>query len=183
MGVVLSFGYKAHNNFGRAAHERFLLRRPGRYKLTREEKKHLAAMMKALEGHAVVRKIMSCCPIREKRKRVVLNGVKVGYTPDAHGSVIMADLKTTVCRTFKDFIQAAFEYGYFRQGKQYGMAVGTREYWIIGIRKNPPYKVFLIPTHDKEYKLAMNYVERELEFLLYFFQNYGNPNYKWKKAA
>src|SRR5690606_13071572 len=103
--------------------------------------------------------------------------------PDAHGNVVMADLKTTVCRTVAEFIAKAIEYGYFRQGKQYSMAVGTREYWIIGIRKNSPYKVFLVPTHTKDFKEIMEYVERELEFLLYFFQNYGNPNYKWKKTA
>lgn len=181
LGKAVTFEYKAHNNFGRAIHLRFLLRKEGRFKLTQDERQRINLMMASLDSHPVVRKIMSLCPIREKRRPCVLNGVKVNFTPDAHGVIVMADLKSTVCRTLKEFITKAIEYGYFRQGYQYSVAVGVKEYWIIGIQKQSPYKVFLTPLHD--HKGILEYVKRELEFLLYFYLNYGDPNYKRKKTA
>lgn len=180
-GIAISFGYKAHNNFGRAVHELFLLGRPGKYKLTIEEVKHRKGMVQSLNSHPVVRKLMTLCPIREKRRPSILNGVKIKFTPDAHGRKVMIDLKTTVCSSLNEFKKKAFEYGYFRQGRTYGTALHISEYWIIGIQKTPPYKVFLILL--TEHKEDVHYVDRELQFLLYFYKYYGKPNFKRKKDA
>lgn len=122
---------------------------------------------------------MSVCPIREKRKHAVLNKVRIGYTPDARGLKVCVDPKTTILSNKEDFVKAAFKYGYYRQGVAYCLALGLKEYWIIGIQKVFPHKVYLIPIFED--KLAISYCEQELEFLLYFYKNYGNPN--WKKAA
>lgn len=181
--VPITFGYKAHNNFGSAVHLQFLLNKVGKFKLTKEEIETIKKMLAALWANPVVRKLMSVCPVREKRRPARLNGTKIMFTPDATGRVVTLDLKTTVCRTLEEFIEAAFEYGYFRQGKTYSLALGTREYWIIGIQKQSPYKVFLVFLGDPKFRSAMDYVTRELEFLLYFYQNYGKPNYKRKKVA
>lgn len=183
-GQPVSFGYKAHNNFGSAAHLRFLIGRRGKFKLTIDEERRIEGMIKALNAHPVVRRLMSLCPIREKRRKGIrLNGVKINFTPDANGPTIVIDLKTTARDTFIKFLESCFKYGYFRQGKTYSLALGRsiKEYWIIGIEKNPPHKVYLVLIN--EHKDWMNYVEHELAFLLYFYGNYGKPNYKRKNAA
>jgi len=187
IGQTVSFGYKSHNNFGSATHLRFLLRKRGKFKLTKDEEKKIEGMMKELDAHPVVRKLMSLCPTREKRrKKIRLNGVLVNLTPDANGLTIIIDLKTTACDSFDKFLASCIKYGYFRQGKTYSIALratglSIKEYWIIGIEKNLPHKVFLV--HINEYKEWMTYVERELEFLLYFYNGYGKPNYRRKNIA
>lgn len=103
------------------------------------------------------------------------------FTADAHGKRVVVDLKTTRCTSAKAFIESAKKYGYFRQGKTYMLGLGLKEYWIIGIQKEFPYKVFLVCITGPEHVREMKYVEKELEFLLYFYKSYGNPN--WKKAA
>jgi hypothetical protein len=182
-GITVSFGYKAHNNFGRAVHELFLLSRPGKYKLTPDEVRHRKGMVEALNRHPVVKKLMSLCDVREKRRPCTLNGVKLKFTPDAHGSRIkvMVDLKTTVCANYKSFLKSCFEYGYFRQGRTYGTALGIKEYWIIGIQKQPPYQVYLVLITD--HKELIHYVDRELQFLLYFYRYYGKPKFKKRKKS
>lgn len=178
LGIPISFGYKAHNNFGSATHHLFLLGRWGKFKLTAEEKKRILGMINSLNSNPAVRKIMALCPVREKRRGAILNQTKIKLTPDAHGQRIMMDLKTTICSNLEEFVDSAIEYGYFRQGKTYSLAVGTKEYWIVGIQKEPPYRVFLVLINGPEYRETMRYVEQELAFLLYFYKNYGNPNYK-----
>lgn len=179
-GIPASFGYKAHNNFGSAVHESFLLKRLGKWKLTHEEKQHREGMIKSLDSHPVVRKVMSMCPIREKRRPAILNGVRIKFTPDAHGKKVMADLKTTICGSLKEFLEKCFEYGYIRQGRTYGIALKINEYWIIGIQKVPPYKVFLVLL--SEHKDFVKYCDQELAFLLYFYKYYGKPKFKRKTS-
>lgn len=133
-------------------------------------------MVVSLNRNLVVKKLMAHCQIRERRRHTVLNGVKVGYTPDAHGPKICVDPKTTVLADLQSFAIAALGYGYYRQGVQYSLALGVKEYWIIGIQKFAPFKVFLIPIFED--KATIKYCEQELEFLLYFYKHYGNPNWK-----
>lgn len=169
---------KAYNVFGRAVHELFLLGKPGKFELTKEEIKQRKKMITSLNKHPVVKKLMAQCNIREKRRPATIYGVSIKFTPDAHGKKIMLDLKTTSCRNRAVFIESAFEYGYFRQGRTYGKALGINEYWIIGIQKQAPYNVFLVLI--TEYKEWIDYVDKELEFLLYFYKHYGKPNFKRK---
>lgn len=183
LGETISFGYKAHNNFGSAAHHLFLLGRWGKFKLSKDEKDRITKMIASLNNNPVVRKIMSLCPVREKRRGATLNQTKIKLTPDARGNATMMDLKTTICSTLESFVESAFAYGYFRQGKTYCLAVGTKEYWIVGIQKESPFKIYLVLITGPEYKDEMRYVEQELAFLLYFYKNYGNPNYKRRRQT
>jgi hypothetical protein len=117
---------------------------------------------------------MEQCHVREKRRGARLYTVPIKFTPDAHGTRIGADLKTTVCEDLQEFTQKAFEYGYFRQGDTYSLAVGgLKEFWIIGIGKKPPYTV--LPICINQHADKMHYVREELKFLLYIYKHYGNP--------
>jgi len=141
---IVKEGFKAYNNFGSAVHSLFLVNKRGKWKLNSVEKRHLDGMIKSLNSHVVVKHIMDQCHVREKRRGARLYSVPIRFTPDAHGKSIGADLKTTACEDLEDFTQKAFEYGYFRQGDTYSLAVGgLKEFWIIGIGKKPPYKVML----------------------------------------
>lgn len=177
LGDAISFGYKAYNNFGSAVHHLWLLKRKGNWKLTELETRQRDQMITALDGSVIATKLLSECTDRERRRGCKLNGVAIKFTPDANGKTKIIDLKTTACRSLKDFVAKAFEYGYFRQGKTYLLATGLKEFYIIGIQKAYPFDVYIIWLQSPEYRDRMNYVEQELDFLLYFYQNYGNPKY------
>lgn len=171
LGGVPDTGYKAYNNFGSAVHSLFLVNKKGRWKLNPIEHRTREMMVKSLKSHPIVNRLLSQCHTFEKRKKTKLNGVKLGFTPDGHGNVIGIDLKTTACTDLKDFEIKAFEYGYFRQGRTYSIPLKLKEFWIIGIGKKPPFSVFIILTNN--FKDWMHYAEKELEFLLYIYKNYG----------
>jgi hypothetical protein len=181
LSVVKSFllgkppigGYQAHNNFGLVVHEEFLLKKKSKRKLTEVERDNANGMLKALFAHPVVKKLMVDL-ICEKRRYATLNGVPIGYTPDGlhkRGKWII-DLKTTVCSNEFIFWKKAVEYGYVRQGITYCTATGVKEYYIIGIQKVYPFKVFI--HRLKDYPEQVKYAEQELKFLLYFYKNYGS---------
>lgn len=172
LGQVVDFGFKAHNNFGSALHHEFLIRTKHKYKLANEEKILVQAMLAALWANAIVKQLMTKV-ICEKRLRFIMNGVKMAGTPDIKQphTLTISDLKTTVCATLKAFILAAFKYGYYRQAVTYLRATGYKHYYIIGIQKAAPFNVYIIlVTADKD---RFSYAENELEFLLYFYKNYG----------
>lgn len=181
LGFRPSFGFKAHNNFGGAVHYEYYQGKPVGFKLTKEELYTKAQMLAALRRDPLAKRLFASHPIKEKRKFVTLNGVRIGFTPDAHGMTSVEDLKTTRCRTFADFIRSAIEYGYFRQRETYIPALHVKgfpvkAYWIIGIQKQAPWTVFHV--HTNQYVEACAYAKNELEFLLYFYKHYGNPNWK-----
>lgn len=172
-GRVIRQGYKAYNNFGSAVHLLHLKGKLGKYKLNIIEKRARAAMVANLNAHPIVSRVMAQCPVREKQRYTKLNGVLFRFTPDAHGKSIGMDDKTTACDTLEQFIDAAFGYGYFRQGVTYSTPLKLKEFWIFGIGKKRPHAVFpvLIQSHPEK----VRYAEQELKFLLYIYKNYGNP--------
>lgn len=174
LGQKSDDSYKAYNNFGSAVHSAFLVNKIGKWKLNIIEKRQRAGMLASLKQNVIVQRLLSQCTIFEKRKRTKLYGVRIGYTPDGGKPKDLGiDLKTTVCDDPDDFLQAAFEYGYFRQGKTYSLCEKYKEFWIIGICKKVPHPVLLICVN--QHKDKMKYVEQELKWLLYMYKNYGNP--------
>lgn len=172
LGEEVSTGYKAHNNFGSALHHEFMIRTKHAFKLTDEEKMLVRAMIAALWANVIVKKLMERV-ICEKRLKFILEGVKMGGTPDIKQphTLTISDLKTTVCATLKAFVAAAFKYGYYRQAVTYLRATGYKHYYIIGIQKAAPFNVYIVlVTTDRD---RFSYAESELEFLLYFYKNYG----------
>lgn len=175
-GGVVTFGYKSYNNFGSALHEVFLLGKT-KLKLSPGEEVMLSGMIAALRANPIVTQLMEDT-IREKRKHTVVHGVKLSYTPDAKKKPhikrkSISDLKSTACTEFQDFVDKAFEYGYFRQGETYTIAENADDFYDIGITKSKPHKVFILHLQAKEHAARMRYVAHELKMLLYFYMHYG----------
>lgn len=135
-------------------------------------------MLAALKKSVIATKLLEHCTVREKRRVIKLNGIRFGFTPDAHGTKHIVDLKTTICANQAAFVESAIKYGYFRQGVTYMLATGIKQFYIIGVQKKYPYSVYIVWLQSPEFKDIINYVTEELKFLLYFYQNYGSPNYK-----
>lgn len=178
IGDELRFGYSAAFNFGSAVHSSWLVKKKGNWKLSDVEQLARAAMLRSLDGNPIATKLLTECTDRERRRGCKLNGVAIKFTPDANGKKRMLDLKTTACRSLKDFIAKSFQYGYFRQGVTYLLATGCKEYYIIGIQKSAPFQVFIVWLQDPRFRDWLEYANEELKFLLYFYQNYGSPKYR-----
>lgn len=172
-------GRKTVNRFGRAAHYEWLIQKRCREKISADEREMLNAMLSALQRNkiAVWLRDGAICEVRKKCK---INGVRLGYTPDAvkhHRKITGSDLKTTACGSREDFIASCIKYGYFRQDVTYTKAYPLNDYWIVGIQKtktNP--KVYLVYTND--FPEERNYADQELDWLLYIHQHYGTPKKK-----
>lgn len=138
------------------------------------DKRKIDGMMLSLKKHPVVSHLMLNTE-NEKTRRIIFCGVKFQFTPDAvKAKKTGIDLKTTVCNELEKFIEKAFEYGYFRQGITYMAAhkPALQEFIIIGICKIYPHKVFIVDI--LQFKDKILYCKQELNFLLYFYKNYGN---------
>jgi hypothetical protein len=159
--------------FGNATHTSFLLNKSEHKGLSRKEISYISAMCKKLWAHPVVRQLMDKA-VCEKKKKRRLNGVLVAYILDINQKFLKrgADLKTTTCKTLEEFIEKAIAFGYFRQGETYKVAEGLKDFIFIGIQKEPPFNVYILDV--SLYPQEIKYAKQELEFLLYFYQNYGN---------
>ena len=162
---------KTFQEFGKYVHESLFLGKT-KIKLSPEDKKRADAMLKALRANKTVMKLLEDCVV-ETMGKAILAGVNIEYTPDAvQRKKKGRDLKTTICANENDFVKKGFEYGYFRQDVTYSAAAGLDEFVIIGIQKDKPYRVFIVVTSLHPELRA--YAAKELEFLLYFYKNYGN---------
>lgn len=158
--------------FGSALHEMWLENKSA-YKLDKAQTKQLNQCLNALNASPEAMQLMKDS-IREEKLKVKLNGVEMAFILDIHKKKarVGADLKTSGVRSLNEFITKAKEYGYFRQGVTYVKAAGLKAFYFIAVTKEPIPRVFIfcIQDHPEE----MNYAERELEFLLYFYKHYGN---------
>jgi len=157
--------------FGNALHERWLVSSFVRT-VSPQEDKLLRGMIEALKKH-----VIACALIKdsEREQKIYdkLNGVEVAMILDIKQvrKKTGADLKTTACTTYKEFLDSAIKYGYFRQGKTYKLGARLQHFYFIGISKTPPHPVFILYVND--HKEEEQYAEQELKFLLYFYKHYG----------
>jgi len=177
-GVKNKGAKKSYQAFGTVLHELFLLGKltaVGKklWKgLDSSDKRKISGMLKALNSNPAVKLLMTNV-VCEKTQRITMSGVRLQFTPDAvQNKKIGIDLKSTVCANFASFIYAAFGYGYYRQGVTYSRAAKLSDFFIIGIQKNPPYKVMVV--HISKHRDKIQYAEKELDFLLYYYKKYGN---------
>ncbi len=162
----------AAGNYGSAAHEQFLEEKKT-YKVTSEEQEIIDEAIAKLWKNPLVKSIMKGS-VSEKKLYKKIYGVLVAYILDIHNEKqrIGADLKTTSCRTLKQFIESAKEYGYFRQAVVYVKAAKLKMFFFIAITKQKGnVQVFIFCTND--YKEDMKYAEEEIKWLMYFFKYYG----------
>lgn len=158
-------------HFGNACHEQFALGKHER-EVTVIQQRALNIMCKKLHEHPVVKRLLKGA-IQEVKKKTKLNGVLISYILDIHQLItrLGGDLKTTTAKSLEEFVEKAIEFGYIRQGVTYKVAEKLKDFIFIGIQKEPPYNVYImiLSDHPDEIEYSME----ELEFLLYFFQNYG----------
>jgi len=141
-------------------------------KLVPEEQVKADGMLRSLKANKLVMMLIKDAEC-EKTHRIRLRGFNFQYTPDAvQAKKKGRDLKTTICSTEADFVQAAFEYGYFRQDVAYSEAHGLTEFVDIGIQKVPPHRIYIVVA--RLYKDLYDYAEKEFDFLTYFYKHYGN---------
>lgn len=157
--------------FGNELHLQWLQNK-GEEKLSLEENKKIKAMLQKLRANPIC-KMLYANSVREQKLYTTLHEVEIALILDIEQQKEKrgADLKTTTCRNLKDFVEKAIEYGYFRQGKTYKLARKLKHFYFIAIQKEPPYNIFIMDV--SAYPAEEQYAEEELEFLLYFYKNYG----------
>jgi hypothetical protein len=163
--------------FGVAVHELFLEeKKEEAFKgLSKDDQKRVIAMVKSLNSHPVVQSLMDK-GISEEKQYGHLHGVEFAYIIDRKQLHLdrAFDLKTTTCKDQKDFEQKAIDYGYPKQGYIYKTLSNVKEFYFIGIQKYPPFKVFVVGTDSPVWQAEEKYAAKEIEFLTYFYQKYGN---------
>jgi hypothetical protein len=161
--------------FGNYVHELWLLGKVSAKlarKLTKEQKELAKLMVAALIAHPVCASLYKNSK-REIKRKIRLNGVLMAFILDIHKvkERIGVDLKTTSARNMADFIKKAKELGYFRQAQTYMLAAKLKEFYFIGITKEPQPQIFILNVAD--HKEEMEYALHELQWLLYMFKMYG----------
>lgn len=176
-GEIKKGGKLYFQSFGTILHELFLLRKleSKHLKLKKKDLRTIDLMIQALYAHPVVVELMKKT-VKEKTRVIKFRGLKkFSFTPDAvQSNKIGIDLKSTVCKNLAEFVSSAFKYGYFRQGVTYSDAhkPKLKEFFIIGIQKGKPFNVYIV--YLGHYPSEVKYSKQELDFLVYYYKNYGN---------
>lgn len=174
LGLPLFQGGERFLLFGAALHEVFLENKFDSYnKLSSREQLKINKMVAKLKRHPIVQ-ALNKGSVNEDKKYGFINGVQLAYILDNKQEKLKrgADLKTTVCKTQQDFEQKAVEYRYIDQGHLYKKMEGLKEFYFYAICKEPPYNIFILDL--KKFKTQELYASKELEWLLYMYENYGN---------
>jgi hypothetical protein len=174
LGLPQFKGGEQYLLFGSACHELLLEGKitDNYRKLSKEEQQRVQAMVKKALANALVKTLMANS-IREQKIKHSLNGVEVAVVLDCEQSNKRRafDYKTTGCTSQREFEKKAKALGYPRQGETYVIARNLKEFFFIGQCVNPPHDIYVINHHlDKDARL---YAQYELQFLLYFYRNYG----------
>lgn len=177
---ILLDGAPFHGNerqfhVGGEVHLRALKRKKSKRKWTAQEKKDIEGMVAALRADPFFKWLMSSAVCEKPKERTVM-GVKFMVILDIKGikklKGIGADIKTTSCKTHKDFVQTAIKkWDYLRQGWIYKQAEGLKDFYFIGVQKTYPYKVFILDVAD--YAKEEQKIANETVFLLELFKQFG----------
>jgi len=171
-GVITPFN-KDFLVFGSALHELFLENKKAEAWETciEEERTRITYMVAALNRHPVVRRLMADS-IREHKFYFHWDKVEMAVILDIKKPPVGADLKSTTCRTLPQFVAKARELGYFKQAVIYMRAAKLKDFYFIAVQKSAPYDVMVLDVN--QYKEDLRYAEAELDWLLYFYEHYGN---------
>lgn len=144
--------------FGKELHSRFLEKK----KLTTlspAEELLMKVMLKELNSHAMVKRLMLNVKVEQEFKEKILGVTMLGYF-DILAKAYVGDLKTTRCTTLGqlvadlDFMQAAI----------YLRATGFKDFYYIGITKEMKPKVIIFNVRDYPERLAK--ADKELVYWL-----------------
>ncbi len=179
------FGYKPsffdprYQIFGREFHKRALEPKKKQKRLSPDEEKRMKQMVKALQANPVFKKYFEGSLKENLVDTNSIMGIPVQGTLDINhqGLKVGCDPKTTSCRSREEFIRAAIDYGYPRQDWIYCEIAKLNYFIFFGVQKFPPYSIWPVSFHDKQFKEEYEYFKQEAIFLLYFFKHYGIPPY------
>jgi len=182
LGYAPIFFDPRYQFFGREFHKRSLEAHKKKKRMTAEEETKLFPMVRNLLANPIFKKYFA----EAKKEHLIdtesIMGIPVQGTLDVNNQKykVGCDPKTTSCRTREEFIRAAIEYGYPRQDWMYCKMAKLKEFIFFGVQKNPPYAIWPVSFHDKQFKEEYEYFHQEALFLLYFFKHYGLPSYASK---
>ncbi len=143
--------------FGTELHSRFLEDKMI-VRLTKDEERHMKEMLKKLRAHAVVTQLMKGSKVEQEFKLVIFGVMVLGYIDILN--VFLADLKSTKIASRKAFIESMN----FLQAALYLAATGRKDFYYIGILKQPPYTVMVFNVRD--YPARLKAAKIELKKLL-----------------
>lgn len=157
--------------YGSSLHEQFLEDKLETV-ISKEEQVKVDRSLVALNKNPLVKKLMAGSVTEQKLYKKIYD-VLVAYILDIHNKKqrIGADLKTTSCRTLKQFAETCKKYGYFRQAHVYIKAENLKLFFFIAITKSDNPEVFILCAND--YKEELKNAEEEIKWLFYFFKKYG----------
>jgi hypothetical protein len=125
---------------------------------TDEEK--LENMVEAVEANPTFRDFYKDTPSRTLEE-LYIKGEWGGYidiTQDRSG----ADLKSTKAKSENAFIEACTNFGYFGECKLYEKIANLEDFYIIGVQKEKPYKVYVIPINDFSIEVEEQFEELQM---------------------
>lgn len=147
--------------FGKELHSRFLEKKKLET-LSVTEEKLLKAMVKNLERHPVVNKIMEGAETEVEFNEKV-NGLPVYGRIDILNSMV-ADLKTTRHGRLQNFA-ASMD---FLQAALYTKVTKRKDFYYVGISKEPPHEVMVFNVHQYPKRMAeavdeLNYLTKYIK--------------------
>ncbi len=146
-------------DIGTEVHAQFL-ENYKKLKLTKEDHKAVDSMIASLNSHPVVTKIMDGA-LTEQKFSLKLKGMPVlGYIDILPPKTSIGDLKTTRHKNLHDFA-ANME---FLQAALYLAAMKRKDFYYVGIQKEPPFKVFVFNV--RQYPERLEKANKELDYLL-----------------
>ena len=166
MGIAPFFGDEAYLRVGKEFHRRLLEpEKPPEAEFSQKEDEQMFFMEVAYRTH-----YSEWLKDSEKELRVEGNlygaeckgfiDIKKVFRPKRVG----VDIKTTSCRNYAQFMKAAKDYGYFRQGHVYTVLDDLDDFVFHAVTKHPPYQVFELKCSN--FKNLMKEAEEETKFLV-----------------
>lgn len=84
----------------------------------------------------------------ERQRFGVYRGHNAKCIVDLKNRDVIVDLKSTSCRSRKNFISKMVEYGYHRQALMYRVMTGASEAIFLAVEKNYPFQTYWIDMRD-----------------------------------
>jgi hypothetical protein len=173
-------GGEAFNKFGIELHKRYLQPDEPVVYMSDLEEKLMGEMLKKLRTDLRLRKIWHNCE-REQDKFKVIDGVNCRITGDMlqmgqHGE----DIKTTSCKSFREFELASKRYGYFRQAAFYMEVCDLKTFTFSGVKKHSPCSIY--PLNVLDYPAWLKEGKEQFHYLLSVHKRYAGKKSKTIRA-
>lgn len=149
--------------FGKELHSRFLENKKLET-LSKEEEKHLKAMLIVLENSRVVESLMDGAATEVEFKQLLKGVMVLGYIDIDARKLHISDLKTTSTTSLVAFVKSMD----FLQAVLYLAVSGAKDFYYIGINKKPPYPLFIFSAAQYPERLAA--ARKEMETLLKYLK-------------